>query len=33
MTWTNEGDVTYSHGYLDAKLTGGHHLIGALRCR
>jgi len=32
MTWTNEGDVTYSHGYLAATLTGGHHLIGVLRC-
>lgn len=33
LTWTNDGDVTYSHGYLDATLTGGHHLVGVLRCR
>jgi hypothetical protein len=33
MTWINEEYVTYSHGYLDATLTGGHHLIGVLRCR
>jgi hypothetical protein len=31
-TWTNEGDVTYWHGYLDATLTGGHRLAGVLRC-
>jgi hypothetical protein len=33
MTWTNEGDVTYWHGYLDATLTGGHRLVGVLSCR
>jgi hypothetical protein len=34
MTWTDAGpgSVTYWHGYLNATLTGGHRLVGLLRC-